>query len=629
MAKQRTKAGGKGGSSKGSAGTRGHGKGSPSRGRRDTAATIATVALLGSIAYFLLFGYVMLYPLVTVPVLVGGLVGLCLSDAMVAALVGMGSALAGGVIGTQVYAVNEYARLVQTAPAYANPDVLGYLYQSNLLALVQANPINAQEGPGLAIVVGVALTGAVAAGAAYLVHVVEPGMGTGGAGPARARKSGAVARRGAPNAPGAVEPRDIATMVGTYVIVAVLSVALFVTAYQAGTRFVSAIDKPAQYGFYAYDGIIYMNAYYKMLEGLPYYNALVHAGGGDSRLRQENDVRQGKFYGWVWSPAFIREPAAFYLWKLVAPKDATGVFKFSLAMCAGVFFLLAWGAFPWLGARAAFVPMAVYPYLLVSTIWHNIFFPDWWAALMVLLSVAMLLRRRWITAAVFALAAAVFREVLAPWLAIIAGGYALFWFSARRARRAGGAGGGAEGAKDAQDAGEAEARPWLIRTGVAVAFLVAFALQYWLHLRAGAKVVAVNFGNPATRFFGLVGESIARKFLQPTSYMMFPYGSFQIGGWVVLVLAIGGALLVLARHWRVQALVVGYLVFWTAWYMVFGVSSSYWGQHVMPVAVAGAAMLAASADRAGEMWEALRENRVLGVRGSGYQGRSRSRDRVL
>lgn len=363
--------------------------------------------------------------------------------------------------------------------------------------------------------------------------------------------------------------------------VAVLTFA--VTVWQATPAFRQSLAQPPVNGAYAYDAHIYLRAYYEMEAGDGYYRSLVRAAAGDRRLQEEGAVKDGLFVGWASSATLIREPATFYLWRLLAADGGVGILRLSLIVCAIVLGLWHWAGQRLAGPAAAFIPWALWPFLLVATSWHNIFFPDWWMALAVLISVAFWLRGLFYAALAAALAAALFREVAVFWLAALCV-VALVGL-----------------VRDRVPETRRRAR---VSFAVAAGCAVAFAGLYWLHLRAGSAVIMPNLPDPVTTVRRLQISSAAplvAKFMAPAEYMMFPYARFAIPGLIFLVLS-PAAWWVAQRHGitssdRLTAAVLpGYLVFWIIFTLTLGAASSYWGQGYMPLALAGlAAMLAALA----------------------------------
>lgn len=93
------------------------------------------------------------------------------------------------------------------------------------------------------------------------------------------------------------------------------------------------------------------------------------------------------------------------------------------------------------------------------------------------------------------------------------------------------------------------------------------------------------------------------KLVQPTSFMMFPYGYFVLPGLVLWLVGPLG-LWVVSRHDRpTRHALVLWSVYWIAFYLILGVSSSYWGQHTLPVSLMGLGLLLCTLDQIGPRLE--------------------------
>jgi hypothetical protein len=127
-----------------------------------------------------------------------------------------------------------------------------------------------------------------------------------------------------------------------------------------------------------------------------------------------------------------------------------------------------------------------------------------------------------------------------------------------------------------------------------------FLGAFLLHLSLAKDFI--KSGAAATPFFqyitAIARSGLEHNFLQPTSYLGLPYGLFAFPLFPLLLTGIAGFVLVLAdRPWARWA-AAGYLAAEGLYYLTLGATSSYWGQHVMPLALIGTAALLAYADRA-------------------------------
>ncbi|MDR3687184.1 MAG: hypothetical protein P4L93_09545 [Coriobacteriia bacterium] len=365
---------------------------------------------------------------------------------------------------------------------------------------------------------------------------------------------------------------EVARAVLGGVAVTAIAVALILAAYSSPFRLRST--HPLAAGTYRYDAAIYMNAYFNLLKGMPYYPGFVKAASGDTRLIAEKDVRNGKFYGWAYSASFIRMPWTFYIWRVLAPGG--GLFYWSLLLCVVALFAVWWGLYPSLTARAALVPPVLFPLLLMCTSWMNLFFPDWWAGLAILFSIMLQIRKRYVWAGVFALLAGIFRDVALIWLAIL-----LLWAIYRGWR---------EGAK------------WWRFAGLYAAFMLGFFVLYFVHLRAGAPFVAPQPGAPDIkgRLAASAADTFGTRFIAPAAYMMVPYGTFIGKRALPLFAQLPGWWLVLRRNKGALVPVLAFATFWVLFTATIGATSSYWGQMYTPIALVGSAALFAWAAPAPE-----------------------------
>lgn len=517
----------------------------PSRPGVDLA-KLATALIGGALAFFFVFGWLQPAPIVLAPLVAGVIVGCLLRNRLASALAGAAVGLAGSLASLASYGEQSYIHAVQSAPAWANPDIPASLYTKTIYQMILANPVNTPGMVPVVLVGGVVLTAGVAFGAAHLT-------------------------------------RDALKLTKRWVVggvAAILCASFVFTVSSAGAEFIQGVSSEPPSGTYAFDPIIYMNTYYEMLKGTGYYDSIVTAAAGDSRLQKDNLVHDGKFYGWVLSASFIREPTAFYLWKYASPGDARGVVYLGAVLCGLLLFGVWWALEPMIGDAALLGPPLLAPYFLLMTVNFNIFFPDYWAALMIVGSMLLLFRRQFIGAIVLAFLAAVFRETTVPWLLILAAYSGWVWIRDRTSRE------------------------WLVRMAVAGGLLVLFGLQFWLHLANGSAVISPTMQqtSPIAYYLTRMQSSFEWKVVQPTAYMMFPYGFFAFPGWLLWPFEFLGLWVVLRGDRHVRALALLFAGFWVAFCVVFGVSSSYWGQVFMPVTLLGCVMLVGGA----EQFKALR-----------------------
>lgn len=354
----------------------------------------------------------------------------------------------------------------------------------------------------------------------------------------------------------------------TWALCGLLVAAFLATAWtQTGPLRTRIGTQPAR-GTYFYDAYIFLSTYYEMGKGGDYYQALVRGASGDKRLIAEGDVKGGKFVGWVTSPGLVRQPWVFWLWRSVS-RTAIGVYMLALGLTAVLLVGLLWAFEPYLGQRALLVPLLGFPLLMSLVVWVNVFFPDYWAALALLGSMLVLLRRRFVLAGALALAAALFREPAALWLAVLLASAVVF-----RLRGA---------------------REWGGRALAFAGMLAAFAVAYALHLHAAAAIVGTPAHAVSIAEILRVSASrpLAARFVAPASYVMYAYGFYQLPAWLFLFAQLPGLALVLRSEPHVRILALAFAGLWLAFTLTIGGTSSYWGQLYMPMALAGTAALLA------------------------------------
>lgn len=313
-----------------------------------------------------------------------------------------------------------------------------------------------------------------------------------------------------------------------------------------------------------------MNVYFNVLAGKPYYEGFVDAAAGDSRLIALKAVRDGKLHAWAYSPAFIRMPWTFYIWRALAPTG--GLYYVSLLACVLALFGVFWALYPVLTYRAALVPPLLFPLFLTHASWTNIYLPDWWAGLAILFSVLFQVRRRYALAGVFAFLAAIFRDFALIWLVLLLANALWLYFRGRKSQ-------------------------WKRRAVAYALMIAAFFTLYFIHLRAGIPYVAEQPGAPgiAGRLRDSAVLGFDQRFLAPASYLMFPYGESVVRRALLVFAQVPGWWLVLRRDPPALVPVLALVLFWIAFTLTIGAPSSYWGQMYMPLAVVGSASLLAFA----------------------------------
>jgi len=337
-----------------------------------------------------------------------------------------------------------------------------------------------------------------------------------------------------------------------YSALALIVISFAVVSYNLTSNFRQTIaHEPADYSF-GYDPVIYLKTYYKMKTQKNYYKAIADAASKDFRLNREKTVIDGKFKGFFYSPLLFREPYTFYFWQIVAPFNAKGVYYFFVL--SGIFILsLSYFTSNKImgdhGDYAIFTPVLVYPYILISSSWLNIFFPDWLASIFLTAGLLLFFSRKYLFSAICMFLAAIFREVTFAWLLLL---LAVLLIQRRK-----------------------EVKYYAI---LAVAKLIIFIPHYFTSQN---YMILENKGlsslaTAATLFRGFNLE----RFLSTSSYMMFFYGYFIFPTIIIVLISLIGFGIIFNKsnsEWKFGIFIGVFTIFhlWIA-------TSSYWGQHIWP-----------------------------------------------
>lgn len=511
--------------------------------RETPVASTVVVGVLAALASFLLLGFSSLFPVLVVPLLAGTLVGLTVRSELRAAMTAAAGAAAGALVAGIAFQTDTFLGILQRMPDYANVDVTSTLYERFLLPLVQGGPMGTAfrgaDGVVLLMAFVALLAGGTAFGVAWYVRQAD-------AAPTRWIAWGAVG---------------------------LIGVSFFFTAVSGTSTsgFAETMATEPAVGEYSFDPAINLKAVYLMRRGEDYYHALVDAAAGDARLIKGKSVVNGRI-GYP-SPANIREPFSFYLWTGISLVGGVQMVLYaSILLCIVLMALFYLVLKPLLGYRALFVPMFVFPSLLLHTVWYNVLHPDWWATLALLFAAVFLALDRPIVCGAFLLAACLMRETMLLWAAVV---FAIMCVRAWRERR------------------------WTVPLIYAGMF-AAFVAEFVLHLRTAKDFIQT--GASSTPFFAYIsnnaGMGVIHKFLAPTSYLVLPYGFYSFPAYLLLPLGAAGFYFALADRPWARAATVGFIAAEALYYLTLGATSSYWGQHVMPLAIMGTAALLAVADRA-------------------------------
>lgn len=331
----------------------------------------------------------------------------------------------------------------------------------------------------------------------------------------------------------------------SWALVGLTCLILVTTVFQATGEFRQAISgEPPNLG-YAYDGVIYLKTFYRMADK-DFYVGYVEAAANDSRVNKEKAVRNGKFYGYVGSPFYFRTPIVFYFWRIFAFGSAVGILYLGIISALGVIVLSYLAGKRLVGESGVFMSVALVPYLIVGLIWYNLFFPDWWAALALTAGIFFWIREQYRPAAALFLVAAAFREVVFVFLLV----FLVSAFVYKKAAR--------------------------LPFGAAA---VLFLLVYPVHFFYAKRFIALQ----GQEVSGIVSRLLPKNLIPASSYQMFPYGYFL---WpAFLLVAVAAIAWALKRRYDLFALCVMAVPYFAY------ASSSYWGQHLLPVIVFSAFMV--------------------------------------
>jgi hypothetical protein len=473
-------------------------------------------------------------PMLTTPLIVGACVGLWCGTVADAAIAGVASGLLGSWLCVVFYRFDAFSGYMSHLSNAGTADLPGAWADNVLKPMIELNPVNNSAIPSAGLI---AICTLIAGASALAIHAAVSRM---------------------------KRPLDERVW-GVLVIVALgacLSITTFTTAGWM-VRDASIDPAPKTYGF---DPIINLKAYYLMRGGMNYYDAIIRAAQGDLRI---NDIKNGK-WGRDWgiiSPTHIRQPEIFYLWTAVGYFGASGIFWAALLLAIGICLAWYWALYPTLGQRALFIPLALFPMFTLHIEGPNLFHPDWWAAMMLLLSAAFLIRERFTEAAVFAFLSIIFREVFLFYVLVVLAVATVLWVRRKLSGR--------------------------VVLGFAVALGV-FALAYAAHYFAEAPYIVIkNQGSTLSTILSFQGLPLELKLFGPTSYLMFEYGSGVVPGVVLAVVGLVG-LYWSTRGSRVAQFALPlYVLLFLVFLAAVGASSSYWGQDIMPLAIAGCAALLA------------------------------------
>ncbi len=514
-----------------------------------TTSTVRTVwrhfaiGVAGLIAFVILAGWNDVLPVVTVPLLVGGYLGLVLRKPLNAAVVGAIDGLLGGFLAARFYQVEQAIAFIRKLPSWWHRDVPVSFYTHTILPLFRS--LHWSDPSWLAG--GFLLCAAFAAGVARAVNSRDD-----------------------------EKVHQTARLVSAWLLIGLLCVCFYVTANRSSTglrRFISI--EPANMS-YRYDALDYVKTLYLMKRGIGYYPAAVGGAAQDARGPRDGGwVKDGKMIGLWPTPAYIRMPLIFELWNRMG-KTAAGVVRWSDFLSALCLIALFAGFKRRMQERALMIPFLLFPWLLAHGSTINLFFPDWWAALASIYAVALIAADVPLAAAVVLLVGAIFRFTALPMLlALFAASLLLLAYPEERPRML------------------------MVAAGCGAAFAV--FLTFWVWHTA----IAANYIDPAllakAPFGGLLasfscpGVLAARplsvRLLAPTDYFMYAYGFGCFSLVWLFGTSLAGLGVALRRSRLAQITLLLFLAEWLLYLVLIGPSSSYWGQMYTSVLIIGTGAL--------------------------------------
>lgn len=170
-------------------------------------------------------------------------------------------------------------------------------------------------------------------------------------------------------------------------------------------------------GQYATDFHIYKRIYQLLLEGENFYLAFDRAIDEDARSIRESVNKKPEDPGAWPTPRWIRHPFTFYLWKYVGFWNANDILKFALLLVSISLFLVGLG-FEKIFPKGAGIVTAlfVFPFFFMATGWENLFIPDLWGSIFILLAFGCLLNNFVYPAIFFSLLASMNRIPYWLWI---------------------------------------------------------------------------------------------------------------------------------------------------------------------------------------------------------------------
>ena len=296
---------------------------------------------------------------------------------------------------------------------------------------------------------------------------------------------------------------------------------------------------------YRYDGVVYLRTFHRMAEK-DFYTGYIEAAAGHQGVARDRNVRDGKFYGYVHSPFYFRTPTAFWLMRILTFGNAVGVIYLGIISALALLVLSYLAGKSLIGESGVFLTIVLVPYMVAGSVWHNLFFPDWWAAIALTAGILFWLRQQfWLSAMTFLLASG-FREIVF-WVLIV---FLIFTLVFKKEARL----------------------QFALATGLFV------AIYPWHYFKASGFI-----GLEGQEISSIVSRVSSANFSYSSSYMTYVYNFFFGPTFIIMLIAL------VVWYWkrRYDMLALTALAFP---YFAYA-SSSYWGQHLLPFIIFSASMV--------------------------------------
>jgi len=358
------------------------------------------------------------------------------------------------------------------------------------------------------------------------------------------------------------------------IVALVLVVSMAVISYGNASAFRLRNNEIIQPGTYATDYHLYKRTYQLMLRGLNYYQALDISTDQDAR-----DLKKSTFWS---SPSWVRHPFIYRVWAFVGRTDANAILV--LALILSLFTVLLVGlALERLGLYGSgpLVTLLAYPYFVVAVSWENLFNPDLWAVMLLVLSFG-LLANRWRAASIAcAFLSLMCRLQAGIWLGVLLVFYLIQWR-------------------------KPFARKLVAMTVAALGIAGVLYVAHWSTI-ANKYPTILTVDNPSRGIGFPIGwagwADFSRRLVWISNFMIDQYAYFLFYGVVLVFLGLCGFMVSLFTARRVNLRSSEYMdlvaapLFIVTFLLALALipwSSQYWGMYVLPMSFVGIASGVAS-----------------------------------